>query len=240
VVTCCEANAGYISSAVPAADRPPVSVVHHGVDLRRFAPVERRSTGDDRAPAITSIGRLVEKKGFDDLLRALALLATGGLRFTCRIYGDGPLLEPLTRLRDELDLAPCVEFMGARDSDEVVAALAHTDVFALTPRVTEDGDRDGIPNVLVEAMASAVPVVTTSVGGVPELVQDGVNGAMVPPGDPSLIAQGLATLLADPDLRARMGTSARATVEDDYDVNAAALRLAGIFGTRTAAVGVAP
>jgi glycosyltransferase involved in cell wall biosynthesis len=234
VVTCCEANAGYIGSAVPAAERPPVSVIHHGVDLRRFVPVERRPTGDGGPPAITSIGRLVEKKGFDDLLRALALLASSGRRFTCRIYGDGPLLGPLTRLRDELGLSRCVELMGARDSDEVVAALAHTDVFVLTPRVTEDGDRDGIPNVLVEAMASGVPVVTTSVGGVPELVQDGANGAMVPPGDPALVAQALAVLLADPDLRVRMGRAARARVEDDYDVNAAAQRLAGIFGTHLA------
>ena len=240
VVTCCEANAGYINSAVPADDLPPVSVIHHGVDLRRFAPVERRSPGGGEAPVITAIGRLVEKKGFDDLLQALALLATGGVAFACRIYGDGPLLEPLTRLRDELGLAPCVEFMGARDSDEVVAALAHTDVFALTPRVTEDGDRDGIPNVLVEAMASGVPVVTTSVGGVPELVQDGLNGAMIPSGDPSLIAQSLRALLADPALRARMGAAARARVEDDYDVNAAARRLTGIFGTSPAPVEVAP
>jgi glycosyltransferase involved in cell wall biosynthesis len=83
-------------------------------------------------------------------------------------------------------------------------------------------------------MASGVPVVTTSVGGVPELVQDGANGAMVPPGDPALVAQALAVLLADPDLRVRMGRAARARVEDDYDVNAAAQRLAGIFGTHLA------
>ena len=119
--------------------------------------------------------------------------------------------------------------MGARDSDEVVAALATTDVFALTPTVTDDGDRDGIPNVLVEAMACALPVVTTAVGGIPELVENGVNGALVAPDDPAGVADALQQLLDDPSLRSRLGAAARVGVEDAYDVDKAARRLRDVF-----------
>ena len=233
VVTCCEANAEYIRSTVPAADRPPVMVIHHGVELERFAPVPRGAAGE--APAITSIGRLVEKKGFEDLLRALATLRDREVEFRCRIYGEGPLQERLSRLRDRLGLREHVNLMGARDSDEVVAALATTDVFALTPTVTDDGDRDGIPNVLVEAMACALPVVTTAVGGIPELVENGVNGALVAPGDPAGVADALQQLLDDPSLRSRLGAAARIGVEDAYDVDKAARRLRDVFHPRTGA-----
>jgi len=139
------------------------------------------------------------------------------------------------RLRDRLGLREQVSLMGARDSDEVVAALATTDVFALTPTVTDDGDRDGIPNVLVEAMACALPVVTTAVGGIPELVENGVNGALVAPGDPAGVADALQQLLDDPDLRSRLGAAARVGVEGAYDVDKAARRLRDVFRPRTGA-----
>jgi glycosyltransferase involved in cell wall biosynthesis len=221
---------------VPPESLPALEVVHHGVDLDRFAP-RPPVAADDAAgrPLITTVGRLVEKKGFDDLLRALALLAGRGAGFTCRVYGDGPLRDELTRLRDDLGLGDRVELVGARSGDEVVAALGRTDVFALTPRVTDDGDRDGIPNVLVEAMACALPVVTTDVGGVPELVDDGATGLVVPSGSPERVADALAALLASAELRRRLGAAARRRVEDDYDVDAAAGRLRGLYGLAPAA-----
>ncbi|HEY7718822.1 MAG TPA: glycosyltransferase [Pedococcus sp.] len=236
VVTCCEANADYIRATVPPESLPALEVVHHGVDLGRFAP-RPPVAADDAAgrPLITTVGRLVAKKGFDDLLRALALLAGRGAGFTCRVYGDGPLRDELTRLRDDLGLGDRVELVGARSGDEVVAALGRTDVFALTPRVTDDGDRDGIPNVLVEAMACALPVVTTDVGGVPELVDDGANGLVVPSGSPERVADALAALLASAELRRRLGAAARRRVEDDYDVDAAAGRLRALYGLAPAA-----
>ena len=223
VVTCCRENADYVRATVPESRRPPVRVVHHGVELDRFRPTPR-----DRkvvVPGLVSVGRLVEKKGYVDLLHALARLNRAGWAFRCDIYGDGPLWHDLITLVQELGLGDRVRLRGARSNDRVRAALDHADLFVLTPRVAGDGDRDGIPNVLVEAMACGLPVVTTSAGGTSELVQHGENGLLCRPGDVAEIAGAVERLLDDPRLRGRLGSAARATVEAGYDVDAAATAL---------------
>ena len=222
VVTCCAANADYIAAAVPAQDRPPVLVIHHGVDLERFVPAPRDR--EAAVPRLVSVGRLVPKKGYVDLLHALAAVRNRGIAFHCRIYGDGPLSAELASLCEHLGLHQ-VELMGARSTEQIVAALRHADAFVLTPRVVESGDRDGIPNAIVEAMATGLPVATTTAGGITELVQHDDNGLLSEPGDVDAIAGSIARLLADPECRARLGNAARRTVEQGYDVDAAARRL---------------
>jgi len=225
LVTCCEANVTFLHDTVPGADRIPLEVIHHGVDLDRFVPAER-PTRD--LPVLVSVGRMVAKKGFDDLFRALATLSEP---YVLRLYGDGPMWDELARLRDELGLADRVELMGSRDSDEIVKALMDADAFVLTPTQTEDGDRDGIPNVLVEAMACALPVVTTTAGGIRELVEHDGNGLLCDPEDVDGIAAAIRTVVTDAGLRRRLGVSGRATVEADYDVNMAAARLEAIYSS---------
>ena len=149
----------------------------------------------------------MEKKGFPDLLQALGRLKASGRRITCQVYGDGPLLKQLTALRDSLGLEHDVHFAGERSREAIIQALHSSEVFVLTPTVTEDGDRDGIPNVLVEAMACGLPVVSTSAGGIPELVTHGVNGFLTAPGDVAGIENQIASLLDSPDLRAADGHS---------------------------------
>lgn len=224
LVTCCQANAGYISSVVPSKLRPRVLVVHHGIEVDRFRPAQHaHETGaNGRTPTILSVGRLVDKKGYDDLLMALALVKASGAAFRCRIYGDGPRRDDLIRRREILGLADRVEFLGTTSRERIIRALGDADVFALTPRVTEDGDRDGIPNVLVEAMACGLPVVTSAAGGIPELVQNQLNGIVVEPGDHSAIMTGLRTLLDDRMLARRLGASARRTVEREHNMHASA------------------
>lgn len=220
LVTCCEANLSYIRTAVPAAVRPPVVVLHHGVELDRFVPTPRDP--DVPVPKLVSVGRLVEKKGYADLLRALVTVQSAGVAFGCDIYGDGPLGERLRTLRDELGLHDRVRFMGARSNDQIQRALGGADVFVLTPRATPDGDRDGIPNVLVEAMACGLPTVTTSSGGITELVRHGRTGLVCGPGDLPSIAASVSRLLVDPALRAALGAAGRKRVEVDFDVETAA------------------
>ena len=230
LVTCCQANADYINAVLPAETAPPVLVVHHGVDLERFRP---RPAGEGTStPVLLSVGRLVEKKGFADLLHALAIAAAGGSEFRCRIFGDGPLHDELSGMIEHLGLTDRVELAGARSNDEVVSALGRADVFALTPLVAADGDRDGIPNVLVEAMASGLPVVTTSAGGIPELVRHEVNGLMCPPGDVAMLATSISALLADPATRSRLGEAGRRTVENDYNIDTAARDLERVLVPR--------
>ena len=226
LVTCCQVNADYIAATLPAR-LPSVRVIHHGVELDLFKPRPRPTVVAD--VQIVTVGRLVEKKGFPDLLRALGRLKASGRRITCRVYGDGPLLRPLAELRDSLGLADAVHFLGERSRETIIQALHSSDVFVLTPTVTEDGDRDGIPNVLVEAMACGLPVVSTSAGGIPELVTHSENGFLTAPGDVASIENHIGTLLDSPKLRQQMGVAARRTVESGYDVNMAAERLQKIF-----------
>jgi glycosyltransferase involved in cell wall biosynthesis len=152
--------------------------------------------------------------------------------FSCRIYGDGPLQAVLTELRDSLGLQHQVHLMGAQSTGQIVAALRDADAFVLTPRVVEGGDRDGIPNVLVEAMACGLPVATTTAGGITELVQHGVNGLLAEPGDVVAITESIASLLADPARRGRLGRAARRTVERGYDIDVAARRLEPVLRQR--------
>lgn len=226
LITCCDVNADYIASTVPA-EAGDVRVIHHGVELDRFSP--RPESADGAEVRLVTVGRLVEKKGFPDLLEALGRLRSSGRRITCTFYGDGPLRDSLQEQRDALGLADAVRFAGEGDRETIIAALHDADVFVLTPTVTSDGDRDGIPNVLVEAMACGLPVVSTTAGGIAELITSGVDGFLTTPGDVADIAQQIATLLDSRELRRRMGAAARRTVESDFDVNRAAEQLHAIF-----------
>lgn len=227
VITCCQANGDYLTGVLPAGLRDRVHVIPHGLPLDRFHPAPG---GDHGGPArIVSVGRLVEKKGFPDLLNACARVRAAGHRFTCDIYGGGPLADQLERLRDRLGLADVVVFRGERDQAGIAEALAGADLFALTPCVTDDGDRDGIPNVMVEAMACSLPVVTTAAGGVLDLVRDGETGLVAPPHDVAAIAGNLTTLLTDPRRRRQLGAAGRAVVEEAFDIGVSARRLAALY-----------
>jgi glycosyltransferase involved in cell wall biosynthesis len=241
IVTCCGANCDYLDEVLPPELRGKVHLIHHGVNLDGFQPAPRRDPAPGEAPLILSVGRLVEKKGFPDLLRAVALLRGSGRQLRLAIYGDGPLRAELTALAEQLGIADCFELPGERPQRELVPALQTADIFALTPFVTDDGDRDGVPNVLAEAMACGVPVVSTAVSGIPELVRHGENGLLCAARDVETIAAALGRLLDDREERLRFGAAARRTVVEHFDLRTAAGRLAGLFeqaiGASTTEVG---
>ena len=237
VVTCCEANIDYLRQVAPPGSQAKVYLIHHGVDLRSFQPAPRAERSPE-PPLILSIGRLVEKKGFPDLLGACRQLKRAGCRFRCVIYGDGPLHAELEAMIGQLELAGEVTLAGACSQRELLPVFQRADIFALAPFVTDDGDRDGIPNVLAEAMACGLPVVTTGVAGIPELVRHDHNGLLAAPHDVDGLAAALAALLDDEAERQRLGAAARRTVVERFDLRASARRLAALFGQSTPTDGV--
>jgi glycosyltransferase involved in cell wall biosynthesis len=230
VLTCCRANLDYLQEELEPSSAGKARVIHHGVDLDQFTPEQTEE--QTSAVQVISVGRLVEKKGFPDLLRACQEVARRHpVRLT--VYGDGPLRNELEELTHELGLDDTVDFAGEHDSTVIVEAMRRADLFALAPFVTQDGDRDGVPNVVVEALASGLPVVSTDVGGVAEAVHHGHNGYLAAPHDVPALTAYLDELVGDPELRARMGAAARATAETSFDVDGAARELVGVFGLRS-------
>lgn len=227
VVTCCAPNVAYMHGIVPAAMQPKIHLIHHGVDLDGFRPMPQPQVAD--VPLIVSVGRLVSKKGFGDLVQACRQLHAVGHQFRCVIYGDGPLRDELAALIVRLGLDNVVHLAGACDQRELIPVLQRATIFALTPFVTDDGDRDGVPNVLVEAMACGLPVVSTAVAGIPELITHGHDGLLAQPRDVDAVAAQFRTLLTDADVRSALGAAARRTVRERWDLHMAAQQLAALF-----------
>ena len=218
-VTCTGHNAANLRAVAPGAT---VDCVHHGIDLDRFEP------GPEPAgrPVLLGVGRLRPKKGFDVLLRAVAALADQGRDVECRLVGYGPEEPSLRALADELGITDRVRLLGKRTRAEVIDQYRAATVVVQPCRITDDGDRDGIPNVLLEAMAMERPVVTTAVSGIPEAVVDGVNGLLVEPDDPPATAAAVAALLDDADLRRRLGRAGRDMVWRRFTVDRSAEQIA--------------
>lgn len=177
------------------------------------------------APHILSVGRLIPKKGFDVLLRALARLREDGLRVSCTIIGGGPQADELHELVNALQLGDCVELAGPRSNAEVRAAVQQTDLFVLPCRVANSGDRDGIPVVLMEAMAAGVCVVSGDLVTIRELVRDGDTGVMVPPGEVDGLVAALRDLIQDAARREQLAAAGRAWVTQEFSRTANVERL---------------
>ncbi|MGH0035823.1 MAG: glycosyltransferase family 4 protein [Myxococcota bacterium] len=214
LLTCTGFGAAYIRD-LPGVDPDKVHVVYHGVDTEAFQPAS--GTREPGPLRLVSVGRLVAKKGYDDVLEALSMLRTRGVEFVYEIYGDGRLRDALEERIRKLALEERVFLRGPVTHDVVMGALRGSDVFVCGSRPTEDGDRDGIPNSLAEAMACGLPAVATDVSGIPELVEDGRSGRVVPPGDPAALAEALLAIAGDPSAAARLGRQARERVLSVFD-----------------------
>jgi glycosyltransferase involved in cell wall biosynthesis len=209
-VTCTEDGHRELVRLADRADK--VVLVHHGLDLTRFpAPPGMRPNRDGRNPAdpvrFVTIGRAVEKKGFDDLLAALAALPPA-LHWRLTHIGGGEKLASLKVLAEELGLSERIAWAGPKAQQDVIAALREADLFVLPSKQAGDGDRDGLPNVVMEAASQALPIVATDFAGIPEFVRDGVEGVLVAPGDIAALSCQLAGLATDPARRRLLGQAA--------------------------------
>lgn len=224
-VTVSDSNARHLRQLCPeAATR--ILRLYNGIDLAAFMPVSRLS---QRPGHLLAVGRLVEKKGFADLIDACARLRDSGQKFSLDIIGEGPLRQALQAQIDGLGLGSKVQLCGPQPQEQLVAHMAQAQAAVLPCVVTSSGDRDGLPTVLLEAMARGLPVVTTSVAGGPEIVEDGVTGLLCPPQAPSRLAEALSDLLSDPGAAAAMGRDGRTRAERLFDLSRNAGRLRALL-----------
>ena len=230
-VTISRYNVDYLSETITLLARQRLHVVHCGVDLSAFA-----FRHDGREPSLLlAVGRLDPIKGFDVLLLALAKLATAGVVFRCVIIGEGQQRAELEQSIAMLDLRDRVQLLGARPQVEVRALLHRATAFVLPSTIAADGNRDGIPVALMEAMAVGAPVISTRVSGIPELIGDDVSGLLVDGGDADTLAGAIRRLLGDVALRERLARSAREVVEHDFDAAHEASKLLAAMAESIAA-----
>jgi ABC-type multidrug transport system fused ATPase/permease subunit/glycosyltransferase involved in cell wall biosynthesis len=230
VVTCTEANRKHLQGL----SATPVRRIYHGLNadfsrlLREQVTAPPKRNGHLR---VLAVGRLVPKKGFDTLIEACAILKRAGLSFETVIAGESD--EQEAELRDRIArhrLEAHIHLAGPCTQAQLLREYRQATVFCLPCRVLKNGDRDGIPNVLMEAMSCGLPVVTTDVSGIPELIRNGVNGLLVPPDDPEAMAQALQHLVRDPFLAESLGNEAIRTIRENFDGDATTVELANLFG----------
>lgn len=232
LITCTKYNKQFILETCAGADPDKIEVCYHGVCLDTFDHCVELSGAPHDRPVLLSIGRLCDTKGFPDLLEACAQLKRRGLRFECRIVGDGYMRAELETLRARLGLEDCVTITGLLPRERVAEELRRARLFVLPCVVTPRGDRDGLPNVVVEAMAMALPVVATDISALPEAVTDGENGRLVPQRDPAALADAIAGCWDDPETLRRWGENSRRRAHEVFGLKENADRLAAVIRAR--------
>jgi glycosyltransferase involved in cell wall biosynthesis len=227
-VTCTAENHAYLARIAPGAR---ITLVYHGLDRTLFAPPpsfgSHRDGSDPADPVrLLAVGRFQPKKGFDLLLDAVARVER---HVTLTLVGYGPLEADLRTRARRLGLESRVRFTGPLDQPALLEVYRASDLFVTSPRIAPDGDRDGLPNVVVEALSQGLPVVASRIAAIPEIVEDEVNGLLVPPEEPAPLAAALERLVGDPGRRRRLGATALERLGDRWDVEAGADRLAALF-----------
>jgi glycosyltransferase involved in cell wall biosynthesis len=213
VITVSDYNLAYLSEQY-GEDAARVRRIYNGIDLERF-PYEEPA---NRPRRIVFVGRLVEKKGLPDLIDACAILAARGVPCECQIIGSGEIEASLRDRIDRMGLQETVKLLGPRPQMEVIKSIREASVVAAPCVIGADGNRDGLPTVLLEAMALGTPCVSTDVTGIPEVVRHGDTGILVPQRDPEALAEALCRLLENPGLRIGLASSARSLIESDFDI----------------------
>ena len=240
LVTCTETNRRHLLALAPEPGR--VERIYHGLDFERFAGAGRApSRRDGSVPAepvvILSVGRAVEKKGYDDLLEALAALPAG-LHWRFEHVGPGTALAGLRARAERLGLGPRIRWLGALTEDDVIRRYRGADLFVLASRIAADGDRDGLPNVLVEAQSQGLACVATRVSAIPELIEDGVTGLLCRERDPAALAARIERLIVAPDLRESLGAAGRRNVAENFHMRPGIERLLARFRAAGAGAGL--
>ena len=230
VVTVCDANRDYIRRTLLSEEAGRLVRVYNGIEIA----TQPSARGPREPNSVLAVGRLVEKKGFHVLLASCRLLRDKGVDFRCRIVGDGPQRELLESESRRLGLGQLVEFTGVLTSDAIRELMGRARVLAAPCVIGSDGDRDALPTVLVEALAAGLPVVTTPIGGVAEIVSHDEEGLIVSPGEPGELAGALERVLSDSVLWARLAAAGPVKAARRFDRSQTLPELARLFATSEA------
>ena len=215
LVTCTQAGAEHLRGLAAVAEADKIALVHHGLDFSRFDQPAEKPAGTGTAIVILSVGRAVPKKGYARLIEALGMLKDEP-NWRLRHVGGGPLLGLLKAAAGKAGIAERIEWLGAMAQAEVLAEYRRADVFVLASEVAPDGDRDGLPNVLMEAQSQRLAVVATRLQGIMELVKDEVTGLLADAGDAGQLARQLRRAIGDGGLRRRLGEAGFLRVRADF------------------------
>ncbi len=226
-ITVSDFNVEYLQEKYgPAASR--VVRIFNGIELDRF----QYESPDERPPCIVAVGRLVEKKGFSCLIEACDILADRSIAFKCQIIGEGMLYDQLNDQIKSAALSHCIELVGPRPQSEIAGLLQNAAVFAAPCVIGKDGNRDGLPTVLLESMALGTPCISTDVTGIPEILHDGETGLLVPQEDAMALADAIERLINNGSLRVRLAEKARQLIEMQFDIHRNAARIRKHFTPR--------
>ncbi len=229
VVTCTAYNKSYLEQVLTAQSPACIHHIYHGLELSRWPWQERQFAWAGKAVHVLTVGRLVEKKGTIYLLQAVRQLREQGTPVCLTVVGEGPYRGELEAYIRQHQLGEAVRLRGALPQEEVKALYQAADLFVLPCLVAADGDRDGLPNVLLEALAVGLPVVSTPVSAVPELIHHRETGLLIPPKSPEDIAAALRLLISDPQLCRHLSRAGRRKLEREFCIGVSTDRLAALF-----------
>ena len=218
LTTCTAANTQYLSNL---SDRNNVSLNYHGVDLQRFPEAAEKNTRHDGSSAeqsvqLLSVGRAVSKKGYSELMVALAALPRE-LHWQFTHIGGGELLDKLKQQTHDLGIEQRCHWLGAQPQQRVLEYYGKADLFVLNSKIDDNGDRDGLPNVIVEAQSQSLAVLSTNISGIPELIKQGENGVLVEQQDTQALGTALEKLIIEPEFRVKLGRNGNYTVRAMFD-----------------------
>ena len=230
IIAISEYNVQFLYNLVPDQETAQkIHLVHCGIDVHHFSPSNHHACPEE--PILLAVGRLIEKKGYPYLINACRILADRGYRFKCLIAGTGPQERLLKQMIEENELEDYVSLVGVVFQEELRDYLNRATIFVLPCVVAGDRDMDGIPVSLMEAMAMQVPVISTTISGIPELVEDKKTGLLTPPANAEALAEAIASLLDDEQLRVTLGKAGRQKVIEAFEIKKNVQTLVHIFKT---------
>jgi len=227
VVTCTEYNKRYLEEIAQGLDTP-VHGIYHGIDLKLFSPKTDHSTCSAPYKLLT-VARMTEKKGLPTLYKALQMLKEKNFKFSHTLIGDGDDRDKILQLIKDLNLTDCCHWLGTRTHTEVLKQFEQSDLFVLACEIAANGDRDGIPNVLVEALAMEVPALSTTVSAIPEILLNFKSGITVEPRDAMVMAQAIENILTNTDLRKTIIQGGRDHTSHNFNNRTLVAQLGDLF-----------